>query len=700
VSARRRRRNARLLVWAVVAIAAAGCSDGLSAAARAQGGDDRYWDVADRLQRTLEPRWSEHDGLYVTHGSEAAINGQMLVTHALAALHGHDGPARRDGRARAIARRLTASPPYLPQLPPRPWDSMTHAPGWSAGVDNLGGLQHPVFETQIVGGLAAAWRARRALGLDRSVVKRIEREIGATAAGAFYRWPALRLNQFNWNTDLQAAAATVTGSTSALRRDLPRFMRDFVARVGAGPGWAGNLGAGLRFHYNPRTPLNDPHNVESAEYANVVWTFAQHYGAARRAGMPRPSQRVLRLFREWGRRVVAGYWTHGGYLNWDTGFGFKRWHQAKKLGLAQGSLIGLATSRELEPSSRRRRWAKWLLDRTFWRYLTWSDECSDGLPPPLLFGVHADPQRPCDAVLAAARVQANAARAADAGLGRLRSERPPALYAFDPDTGRLAVTTPSYNTAVMVVNQRAFPYGGLDIARLFDGDQEVAASIGGRPPASFGLIIRRPSGTRSLATQLGWPRVRLDVTPLRLLEAPRGARASASAAPRRALAGPFRRLRATGTMRSGGFYARVTHRFTPDWIQTRWDARRRTARGPHSADVLFPSWGGQASVTLRLADGRAIALDAERRPLPAGAWLHVRSVRSGYAVLPLGRHAGATVRLLHPRPQRSAPLAGPTLAVGLGAEGRDGRRSFAVRLATVDAGTAPEPVAAALGRGG
>jgi hypothetical protein len=319
---------------------------------------------------------------------------------------------------------------------------MAHAPGWSSGIDDLGS-QHPVFETQIVGGLAAAWRARRQLGLDRSLVQRIEHEIGATAAGSFYRWPALRLNQFNWNADLQAAAATVTGRRAAFRRDLARFMGDFAARVDARPGWAGNLGAGLRFHYNPRTALNDHHNVESAEYANIVWTFAQHYAAARRAGMPRPRPEVLRLFREWGRRVVAGYWTHGGYLNWDTGFGFKRWHQAKKLSLAQGALIGLATVRELEPSSRRRRWAKWLLDRTLQRYLAWADECRDGLPPPLFFGVNRVPQRPCDARLAAARVQANAARAADAGLGRLRSERPPALYAFDPDTGRLAVTTPT-----------------------------------------------------------------------------------------------------------------------------------------------------------------------------------------------------------------------------------------------------------------
>ena len=86
---------------------------------------------------------------------------------------------------------------------------------------------------------------------------------------------------------------------------------------------------------------------------------------------------------------------------------------------------------------------------------------------------------------------ANAARAVDAGLGRKPGQVPPPLYAFDPDTGRLAVTTPTYNTAIVAVNQRAFPYGGLDLARLFDGTQEVA---GEHRRAPAGLV--RPDGAR------------------------------------------------------------------------------------------------------------------------------------------------------------------------------------------------------------
>ena len=104
-------------------------------------------------------------------------------------------------------------------------------------------------------------------------------------------------------------------------------------------------------------------------------------------------------------------------------------------------------------------------------------------------GVVADGALGADGTFAASRVLANAARAIDAGLGRARSTEPPALYSYDPDIGRLAVTTPSYNTAIVAVNQRAFPYGGLDLARLFDGNHDVAANIGGTPPASFGALV-------------------------------------------------------------------------------------------------------------------------------------------------------------------------------------------------------------------
>ena len=155
-------------------------------------------------------------------------------------------------------------------------------------------------------------------------------------------------------------------------------------------------------------------------------------------------------------RVLAGYWTHGGYVNWDTGFGFRRWHQSKKLGLSQQALIGIATAPGLAPHPSAPAWAKWMLDRGFEFYERQLARSGDE-PPGLFFGVHALPQPAESARLALARMTSNAARAIAAGLGSARAKEPPPLYAFDPDTGRLAVTTPDYNTAIVPEQPRRVP---------------------------------------------------------------------------------------------------------------------------------------------------------------------------------------------------------------------------------------------------
>ena len=251
----------------------------------------------------------------------------------------------------------------------------------------------------------------------------------------------------------------------------------------------------MRFHYLPDRDLNAPMNVDSAEYANIVLTFVRFYDQARRAGMPPLPASSKRLMHAWIERSLSGYWTHGGYLNWDSGLGFRRWHQAKKLGLAQEALIGLAASRSLLPSPRWGAWAKTFLDRSlaFYDRLLARD---DAIPAPVLFGVHVVPQGLGSALLAAARVEANAARAIDAGLDARAGSEPPPLYAFDPDIGRLAVTTPTYNTAIVAVNQHAFPYGGLDLARLFDGTPGRGRQH--RRPAA-GVVRRRRARHRRQA---------------------------------------------------------------------------------------------------------------------------------------------------------------------------------------------------------
>jgi hypothetical protein len=457
---------------------------------------------------------------------------------------------------------------------------------------------------------------------------------------------------------------------------------------------AGNLGPGLHFHYMPARPAGSRLNVDSAEYASIVAGFTRFYARARRAGMRAPSRADRRLLGAWLTRVLTGYWTHSGYLNWDSGLGFKRWHQAKKLGLSQQALIGIATAPGLLPDRRYAAYAKWMLDRGLGFYERQAVR-SGGLAPGVLYGLTVEPEGEPSARLGAAREASNAARAVQAGLGRAPAVEPPPLYAFDPDIGRLAVTTPVYNTAIVAVSQGAFPYGGIELARLFDARQEVAANIGGRPPAAFGLLVRGAAGRRVLATQIARRTLDRRVTPLRLTRAPAGTAATASARATRAYAGAFRDLRATGTVGSRAMVARTTHRFTRGFVETGWTWRRRAGRARYTVDTLFPSWGRGASVVAVMADGSRVALTRARVSLAGVAYFHVRSERSGYVVVPVGRPA-AFAHLLTVRPQPSAPNPGPTLAVQLQHRSRAGRAAFTARLAPVEDAPAAAAVAARL----
>jgi hypothetical protein len=641
-------------------------------------GDREYWRFADRIVDRLDALWDARAGRYDagSGGVDTMLNADLLLVHAAAALARHEGPARNDARARALAHALTASPPYVDRPGRRSPGAHAHAPGWVSSMSTTVANQHLVIDAQVVDGLTHGWLARRELRLPRPLAARIAAAVHRTARGSYWRWPALRLNQLNWHALVSAADATVAGERRRFARDLRRHIERFAAGVRTAGATAGNLGPGLRFHYLPHFPRSSAFNIDSAEYASIVASFTRFYGAARRAGMPLPSPRALHLLRGWMRRVLAGYWTHSGYLNWDTGLSFRRWHQVKKLGLAQQALVGLASAGELQPHARYGRWAKWMLDRGFAFYERVARRSPGGLVPGVLYGVNEIPQAIGNVRLGASRMAANAARAVLAGLGDRRGEQPPPLYAFDPDVGRLAVTTPAYSTAIVAVNQGAFPYGGIELARLLDGDGEVAAGIGGRPPAAFGLVVRDAAGRRVLATQLPRRSVDRRVMPLRLTRAPQGVGATAAAAVGRAYAGAFGELRATGTVSTPALLARTTHRFRAAAIETTWSLRyRRGAVGRYRADVLFPSWGRGARVVAVARDGRRLQIGRSPVRLARVAAFCVESARSGYAIVPSGS-ARATARLLRPAPQSSAPRPGPTLAVRIA----DGSTFAPVRL--------------------
>ncbi|HEY6887387.1 MAG TPA: hypothetical protein VI300_06390 [Solirubrobacter sp.] len=630
-----------------------------------------YLAVADRLQRRLDPLWDARLGRYEPGpgATDTEVNADLLLVHSVAALQGHDGPSRADARARSIARFLV-SPAVWSDRPPFGADPQVTGPGWSAmpGRPN----RHLVFDVEAIDGLVHAYLARDALRLDAPTVARIRDEIHRVATSSAWRWPAVRLNQINWYCAVLAADAVVNANTSALARGMGGHIARFLAGVAPQRVKAGNLGPGLRFHYLPDRGPRAGLNVDSAEYANIVLGFSRYYGLARDSGMAAPAQ--LGLLREWVRRVLAGYWTHSGYLNWDTGLSFARWHQRKKAALSELALIGVASSPELQPGAEWGAWAKWMLDRGLTGYVD-QVEREHGVPAALGYGVNTVPLSRANAYLAAARYESNALRALEAGLGRHTAIRPPALYSFDPDTGRLAVTTPAYNTAIVPVNQRSIPYGGLDIARLFDARQEVAANIGGSGAAAFGLAAR-VGGRVVLRTQYGDRSLEPGATPLRLLRAPRGAGVRGTDTRRRAYAAPFTDLRARGDVHADGIRATTDYRFTPGFIEARW-----TLRAPLNVAPLatFPSWGSGAHVIATLRDGRTITLGKGTHPLAGIRWLHVVSEHSGYRVLPLVNPAGASVRLTTPAPQPADPHPGPTLEIAL-ATARTA--SFAARIIT------------------
>jgi hypothetical protein len=251
----------------------------------------------------------------------------------------------------------------------------------------------------------------------------------------------------------------------------------------------------------------------------------------------------------------------------------------------------------------------------------------------------------------AIRTTSNAARAADAGLGSRRSAEPPPLYAFDADIGRLAITTPRYSTAIVPVNQGAFDYGGLELARLVDRDTQIAGSLGGVRSGAFGVRVTR--GARMLAEtqrgRLGAPPRR---APLQLTASPRGAVRRAKRFPAFPDAGPFRVLRARGRTQGRGVTVTTDHRFDARSITTTWSVHRAGARGPLTVEVRFPTSGAHGGP----ADGTPGTVQS-------GTVLDLRSPPTRYRVALEKVPAGATLLTVRPGRSKGNPRPGRTAVV-------------------------------------
>ena len=646
-----------------------------------------YLGVADEVVRRLDRTWVEEDRAYSSggRGIDAIYNGALLTIHAIAAERGHDGPARNDERARLLAARLCESPPFFSGATlPNP-DKMFHTPGWVGDIHTLDSPMDKAFDPKVAEGLASAWRARATLGLGAELEARIVQAVDAVARGPFFRFPYVRLNQINWNAELYAYAAALTGNPELLVADYRRHVRRFVdgARRPLHKGWARNLSPSYRFQYQT-TYAGSRTNLDSAEYANMTLHFIAFYEQALRAGMRPLPDADMRILRAWAARVQFGYWMHNGMLSWDSGLGFKRWMKAKTWAYAQQGLLAIASSPRFWLHPRQGAWAKYVLDRGLWQFAI---RC-ETLPPRHLPSVHLYDvgsvyQGKGSQRIYAARMGANAMRALTLGLADMEAATPPPFYSFDADIGRLSVSTPRYSTAILADNYGAVPYGGIDLARFFDAQGVPVGGVGGRPPASFGLVLRRPGRGRALATQ-GSPR---DAR-LTLDRSPHGRVSRTRRLPASPDAGPFGALEAVGRVAGGGAHVSVRHRFAAEYVESTWTVKRGRRR--LLAEALFPSWGGsEAHVVAVLPDGRRLELPAVGAVSAAAVrYFHLAGPRGGY-VLVLSGGGRATARRV--RRQPSAPRPGPTLAVAMpGLELR-------ARIAPADTAERADEIAARLG---
>jgi len=236
--------------------------------------DAGYLAYADRMQTRLDPLWSEYRGQYSPGpgGVDTLVNAMCLLTHSVAAQAGHTGPSRNDHRARLVAKALVSAPVFIEHAAPHPKPgSQTHAPGWTSAMGDANAGQHVMYDAQIVDGLVHAWKARKALGLSDDLAAKIADRIHRVAHSRFWRWPSIRLSQFNWYALIYAADATVSGDPTLLRHDLRAQIVRFVDG-------RRNFGPGLRFQYIPAAPPWIRSNLDSTEYANIVLSFLRFSG--------------------------------------------------------------------------------------------------------------------------------------------------------------------------------------------------------------------------------------------------------------------------------------------------------------------------------------------------------------------------------------------------------------------------------------
>jgi len=276
----------------------------------------------------------------------------------------------------------------------------------------------------------------------------------------------------------------------------------------------------------------------------------------------------------------------------------------------------------------------------------------------------------------------------------MSAKAPRPFYAYDSDIGRLAVSTPRYSTAILAVNRSKVPYGGIELARLYDADGDPIGGTGGRPPSSFGVLVtRRRGGRRVLASQTGLhrdprrPAIRLTRSPLGRVDHQKRLATQPDA-------GPFSALDETGTRSAGGATVRSSYAFRRNSIGAHWTVSRKGGTGTHRVRFTFPtSARAGAVIEALLRDGTTVRLTDGVDPDLAGVReFRLHSAYGSYVVQLLGHPTGRS-DVLRRRYEKANPRGGPTLVLELPPIGPKGRRDLRVRIVPSSGGgvATPEP---------
>ena len=608
-----------------------------------------YWAVADTLAADLDASWDEGAGAFreSPKGLPTHINVAMLLTYSLAARAGRVGPARHDERVVRIIARLVRAPAFRSASKARA--AQGHAPGWRADLANTGSAQHVSTDARVVEALAAAYVSAPQLALDAGTLRLIRSRVCDVARSRFFAKP--RLNQVNWMADTYAACDRVGGGSDLLRGAYRTWLSWFLghARTRTAPRGSPNLNAGLGLHYLPqRSNRATANQTPPSEYDNILLTVLGSYDFAVEHGMRPLPRSLVNVARRWQTRVLYGDWTHAGYLNWDTGLGFDRWHLRRYWGWAAEGLITIATTRRLRASRAVAGQAKQTLDAALRLYLRFRSDPVSGSAA-TSFDIVSTASSPVgDRLLVPARFAAIAARAATAGMGAAAATpTASAVYGYDPDVSRLAVSTRRYSAAI-VAPSPLVGNGGAELSRFYDSTGQPVSGTGGGGPSltAFGLRVER--GGRVLAeTQPGqaWPAA---PAPLHAGAAPGGGR--------------FTALRTAATVAGpGAVRVRVEHAFEVDGVRVRHLIFQASGT---TATLRFPAYGAAEFTS---SGGAGPEIPIPPTGLPTGQTLHVKLLSGrGYTIvftrpLPAGSH----VRVVAARRARSAPRTVRTMLVEL-----------------------------------